>query len=130
MVLVFTKFDLVVSKVRFDIAGGNAQHHEHACAKAHSLYEETCRRLFHKDPGGIPAEIVSGTLSLYLPYALKGSTSLRETKIHGSHRQSSRDDRSLHYKLTRIIYTDWYTRGKERSHRSTSCVVSGVTGKS
>ena len=82
VVLVFTKFDLIVFKVLFDIAGGNAQDHEHAWAKAHSLYEESCRRLFHKDPGGIPAEIVSGTLSLHLPYALKDSTSLREPKIH------------------------------------------------
>ena len=64
VVLVFTKFDVVVSQVLFDIAGGDAQHHERAWARARTLYQESCHRLFHKDPGGVPAEIVSGTLSL------------------------------------------------------------------
>ena len=66
VVVVFTKFDLVVSQVLFDIAGGDAQHHERARARAHRMYEDSCRGLFHKDPRDVPAEIVSGTFISYL----------------------------------------------------------------
>ncbi|KAF8265732.1 hypothetical protein EI94DRAFT_1804002 [Lactarius quietus] len=56
VVIVFTKFDVVVSQVLFDTAG---RHHERARAKAHTIYEESCRRVFHKEPRDVPAEIVS-----------------------------------------------------------------------
>jgi hypothetical protein len=59
-VLVFTKFDEVVSKVLSELASSGAQHHGHALARAHILFENSCRRLFHKDPKDVPAEIVSG----------------------------------------------------------------------
>ena len=65
VVLVFTKFDVVVSQVLFDI-GGDAQHHAHARTRAISIYEESCRRIFHKESRDVPVEIVSGTCSLYL----------------------------------------------------------------
>ena len=68
MVLVFTKFDVVVSRVLFDIAGGNAQYHERARARAYAMCEESCRRLFHKDPRDVPAEIVSGIYSFFLSH--------------------------------------------------------------
>ncbi|KAI0246087.1 hypothetical protein BJV78DRAFT_1286734 [Lactifluus subvellereus] len=60
VVLVFTKFDLLVSKVVSDIAGGDSQQHE--CAprvKAERKYEESCHLLLHKQPKDVPAEIVS-----------------------------------------------------------------------
>jgi len=56
VILVFTKFDLVVSQVLFDIAHGDA---EGARAIAHAKYEDSCRRLLRKDPRDVPVEIVS-----------------------------------------------------------------------
>jgi hypothetical protein len=65
VVLVFTKFDLVVSQVLFDIAGGDPQHHEHARVRAQSMYEESCRRLLHEHFKDVPAEIVSSICSSF-----------------------------------------------------------------
>ncbi|KAH9041170.1 hypothetical protein EDB84DRAFT_1474633 [Lactarius hengduanensis] len=56
VVVVFTKFDVVVSEVRLDSPG---ESHERARTRAHTMYEGSCRRLFHKDPRDVPAEIVS-----------------------------------------------------------------------
>ncbi|KAI9456397.1 hypothetical protein BJY52DRAFT_1187915 [Lactarius psammicola] len=56
VIVVFTKFDVVVSQVRLDSPSGEPQR---ARARAHIMYEESCRRLFHKDPRDVPAEIVS-----------------------------------------------------------------------
>ncbi|KAI9438740.1 hypothetical protein H4582DRAFT_2076367 [Lactarius indigo] len=58
VVVVFTKFDVVVSQVRLDSPD---EAHERARTRAHTIYEDSCRRLFHKDPRDVPAEIVSGT---------------------------------------------------------------------
>ncbi|KAF8265742.1 hypothetical protein EI94DRAFT_1734896 [Lactarius quietus] len=58
VILVFTKFDVVVSRVLFDTAGGDPQQYERARASAHTMYEDSCRRLFHKDPSDVPAQIV------------------------------------------------------------------------
>ncbi|KAH9014628.1 hypothetical protein EDB85DRAFT_860137 [Lactarius pseudohatsudake] len=33
--------------------------HERARTRAHTMYEDSCRQLFHKDPRDVPAEIVS-----------------------------------------------------------------------
>ncbi|KAH8994220.1 hypothetical protein EDB92DRAFT_1944104 [Lactarius akahatsu] len=63
VVLVFTKFDMVVSKVLFDIPRGDAQPHERAKAQALKMLEESCHRLFHRDSRVVP---VSGTYSLYV----------------------------------------------------------------
>lgn len=60
VVLVFTKFDLLVSQVLLDIAGGDPQYHEHAEARAQDMCEESCRRLLLKN---VPAEIVPSTCS-------------------------------------------------------------------
>ncbi|KAH9172741.1 hypothetical protein EDB89DRAFT_2164433 [Lactarius sanguifluus] len=57
VVVVFTKFDLVVSQVPLNSPSGGPQHHERARARAR--IEESCRRLFHKDSKDVPAEIVS-----------------------------------------------------------------------
>ncbi|KAH9003546.1 hypothetical protein EDB86DRAFT_3073326 [Lactarius hatsudake] len=57
VVVVFTKFDLVVSQVPLNSHSGGPQHNEHARARAR--IEESCRRLFRKDPKDVPAEIVS-----------------------------------------------------------------------
>jgi hypothetical protein len=65
MILVFTKFDLVVSEARSDLARGDAQHHERTSSSAHAMYEESLRRLYHKNPKDVPAEVVSGTYSYY-----------------------------------------------------------------
>jgi len=56
VILVFTKFDLVVSQVLFDIADGDA---EGARAMAHAKCVDSCHRLFRKDPRDVPVEIVS-----------------------------------------------------------------------
>ena len=68
VILVFTKFDVVVSKLLFDIARGDARQHKRARARARAMCEDSCRRLFHK--ASVPAEIVSGTCSLSL-YTLR-----------------------------------------------------------
>ena len=67
VILVFTKFDVVVSKVLFDIASGDPRQHKRARVRAHAMYEDSCRRLAHED---VPVEIVSGTYSLSL-YTLR-----------------------------------------------------------
>ena len=72
VVLVFTKFDVVVSQVLFDI-GGDAQHHAHARTSAITMYEESCRRLFHKESRDVPAEIVSGMCPLSKSRFVEGS---------------------------------------------------------
>ncbi|KAI0246085.1 hypothetical protein BJV78DRAFT_197290 [Lactifluus subvellereus] len=59
VVLVFTKFDLLVSKVLFDIAGGDSQQHERAKVEAERKYAESCHLLLRKQPRDVPAEIVS-----------------------------------------------------------------------
>jgi len=59
VVIVFTKFDLVVSRVLFDIARGDTRYHERARARAHTMYEDACRDMLHKEPRDVPAEIVS-----------------------------------------------------------------------
>ncbi|KAN0133589.1 hypothetical protein V8E53_008577 [Lactarius tabidus] len=56
VILVLTKFDIVVSKVLFEIAPDDPQQHGRARADAHAMYEDSCRRLFHKD---VPTEVVS-----------------------------------------------------------------------
>ena len=66
VVLVLTKFDLLVSHVLLDIAGGDFQQHERANVEAQAMYEESCRHLLGKHPRDMPAEIVSSTSSLYL----------------------------------------------------------------
>ncbi|KAF8272135.1 hypothetical protein EI94DRAFT_1796529 [Lactarius quietus] len=58
VILVFTKFDVVVSRVLFDTAGGDPKQYERARASAYTMYEDSCRRLFHKDPSDVPAQIV------------------------------------------------------------------------
>ena len=60
VILVLTKFDALVSKVGLDIPSGDTQHHGRARAGAHAMYEDLCRRIFHKEPRDVPAEIVSG----------------------------------------------------------------------
>ncbi|KAH9074319.1 hypothetical protein EDB83DRAFT_2356300 [Lactarius deliciosus] len=60
VVIVFTKFDLVVSQVRLDGPSGEA--HTYERTRARGRIEESCRHLFHKDPRDVPAEIVSGNL--------------------------------------------------------------------
>jgi hypothetical protein len=59
VVLVATKFDLVVSQVPADIAGDAARHHEHARARAHAMYKRTCRSLLPSHLKDVPAEAVS-----------------------------------------------------------------------
>ncbi|KAN0136731.1 hypothetical protein V8E53_005501 [Lactarius tabidus] len=59
VILVLTKFDLVVSQVLLDRFSGAPQYHEGARASAHAMYEEFCRHIFDKEPRDVPAEIVS-----------------------------------------------------------------------
>jgi len=56
---VATKFDLVVSEVLFDIAGGDTRLYERARDTAHAKYEESRRSLFRGKLKDVPVEIVS-----------------------------------------------------------------------
>ncbi|KAH9054844.1 hypothetical protein EDB87DRAFT_1417347 [Lactarius vividus] len=56
--IVFTKFDLLVSRVQFDATRG-----EQPSAKARATYEDLCSSLFHKDSKDVPAVIFSGNFS-------------------------------------------------------------------
>ena len=66
VVVVFTKFDAVVSRVLLDKAGDNPQYHERARARAYTMCEESCRRLFRREPRDVPVEIVSGVYTFFL----------------------------------------------------------------
>ncbi|KAI9438752.1 hypothetical protein H4582DRAFT_195796 [Lactarius indigo] len=59
VLIVFTKFDLLVSRVRFDITHGDIQTHEQPGVQARAMYENFCGSLFHKDPKDVPAVIFS-----------------------------------------------------------------------
>ena len=59
VVVAFTKFDVVIL-----IKGEGPQDHENARANACAQYEESCRSLFGRDPGDVPAEIVQGSFAL------------------------------------------------------------------
>ena len=72
VVLVITKFDVVVSQVLLDSFSDAPQQLNRARDSANRMYEESCRRAFDKEPGAIPAEIVSGTCS-FLLVLLEGS---------------------------------------------------------
>ena len=74
VVLVVTKFDIVVSQV-LDSFSNTPQQFNRARDSANKMYEESCRRAFDKELGAIPAEIVSGTLS-FLPVLLDESTDI------------------------------------------------------
>jgi len=68
VLIVFTKFDLLVSRVQFDITHGDIQKHEHPSARAHAMYKDLCSSLFHKDPKDVPAVVFSGNCySVYIP---------------------------------------------------------------
>ena len=96
VILVMTKFDLVVSQVLSDSFSGAPQHHERAWVSAHTMYEESCRRIFDKEPRDIPVEIVSGIYS-FLHVLLESQLILliihRDWNMQQSHRESSRNDR-------------------------------------
>ncbi|KAH8979092.1 hypothetical protein EDB92DRAFT_426644 [Lactarius akahatsu] len=59
VLIVFTKFDVLVSRVQFDIAHGDIQTHEHPGVRAHAMYENLCGSLFNRDPKDAPAVIFS-----------------------------------------------------------------------
>ena len=59
VVVVATKFDLVVTQTLIDIAGGNTRFYEEAKTSAHERYERSCCSLFHRNPRDVPIEIVS-----------------------------------------------------------------------
>ena len=89
VILVFTKFDVVVSESQIpsDTSCDDVQQHERARAKALAMYEDSCRRLLQKDPRDVPAEIMSGTDSFsYASYGghLTSSIVLRGPQIRRS----------------------------------------------
>lgn len=97
VVLVLTKFDIVVSEVLFDIARGDVLQYERARVRARAMYEDSLRRRFDKGPRDVPAEIISGTYSLSL-YASSGGhltslIALSGADIRQSYREAGRDDR-------------------------------------
>ncbi|KAH9018730.1 hypothetical protein EDB85DRAFT_2154290 [Lactarius pseudohatsudake] len=62
--IVFTKFDLLVSRAQFDVTRG-----EQPSVKARATYEGLCSSLFHKDSKDVPAVIFSGNFSsAYVPH--------------------------------------------------------------
>ena len=80
MVLVITKFDVVVSQVLFDSFSDAPQQLNRARDSANRMCEDFCRRLFDKEPGAIPTEIVSGTCS-FLLVLLEGSTDILDYSV-------------------------------------------------
>ena len=62
VVVVFTKFDLVVSKVLSGIAGVDSRSHESAKATAHRMSEERCRTFLRGNSADFPFEMVSSKL--------------------------------------------------------------------
>ena len=60
VLIALTKFDLLVSRVQFDITRGVFPRHEDPGARAHVMYEDLCRSLFHKDSKDVPTVIFSG----------------------------------------------------------------------
>ena len=75
VVLVITKFDTVVSQVLLDSFSDAPQQLNRARDSANTMYQESCRRVFDKEPGDIPAEVVSGACS-FLPVLLERSTDI------------------------------------------------------
>lgn len=57
VVLVFTKFDEIVTEVLRDMHGGDTQHHALARVEALKVHEDTCHRLFDEAPSEVPAQI-------------------------------------------------------------------------
>ena len=66
VIIVLTKFDLVVSQILTGSEGRSPQHDERAKTLAYTRCEESCRSLFCTEPKDVPAEIVSGSRSLFL----------------------------------------------------------------
>lgn len=69
VILVLTKYDMVISDFLSKIAGADAQQYELARARAHQMCEEFRRHHFHKGLQEVPVEIVSGTPLSSSPYA-------------------------------------------------------------
>jgi hypothetical protein len=57
VLIVFTKFDLLASRVQSDIT---PEKHDDPRTKAHAMFEDLCRSQFQKDPKDVPAVIFSG----------------------------------------------------------------------
>ena len=65
VIVVLTKFDMVVSQVLHDSGGRSFQHDERARTIAYLQCEQACRSLFRTEPRDVPAEIVSGSWCLF-----------------------------------------------------------------
>jgi len=61
VVIVATKFDLVVSQVLSDIAHEDDRFYEEARTTAHEIYDLSCRSLFPRNTRVVPVEAVSST---------------------------------------------------------------------
>jgi hypothetical protein len=64
VIIVFTKFDMVVSQVLLESESRSSQQREHARAMAYTQYQQSCRSLFLKEASlrEVPTEIVSGSI--------------------------------------------------------------------
>ena len=62
VIIVATKFDLVVSQALFDIARGDNQFYEGARTVAHERYDQSCHSLFPRKTRVVPVEAISSTL--------------------------------------------------------------------
>ena len=63
VVVVATKFDLVVSRVLFEIASGDTRSYEEAKTTAYERYKQSCRSLFPRSTRDVAVETVSSTES-------------------------------------------------------------------
>jgi len=70
VIIVLTKFDLVLSQFLTGSEGRSSQHDERARTWAYTQCEESCRSLFRTEPKDVPAEIVSGSRSLFCERSL------------------------------------------------------------
>jgi hypothetical protein len=82
VVVVATKFDLLVSKTLFDIADGDTRFYDQARATAHKRYEHSCRSLFPRDIRDVLVETISSTSISSVP--LEGTFD----SFHGSQRRN------------------------------------------
>jgi hypothetical protein len=61
VIVAFTKFELLVSRLLIDSGSGDTPHRERARNDAYAQCEQLCRSLFGREPRDVPAEIISSS---------------------------------------------------------------------
>ena len=69
VIVAFTKSDISFPQI-LGSESGNFQYQDHARSNAYAQCDQLCRTLFHREPGDVPAELVSGDYALHLRMVL------------------------------------------------------------